>query len=110
MTFCAGNTFLSFLRNRNCAATNQLLLRTLEEEARRQSVCTIWLGTDDNFGGTNIFGTDLYPNVLQRMTELQPASGHPYTFYRRMGYVVVGVIPDADRPGKHDILMAKRIS
>jgi len=73
-------------------------------------VSTIWLGTDDDFGGTNIYGKDLYPNVLDQLLTLQPTSTHPYTFYQKMGYSVVGVIPDASGFGKPDILMAKRIS
>jgi aminoglycoside 6'-N-acetyltransferase I len=86
------------------------LVRKLENEALRYGVLTIWLGTDDDFGGTNIYGEDLYPNVLDRLSQLQPVTGHPYTFYQKMGYAVVGVIPDAGGIGKPDILMAKRIS
>jgi aminoglycoside 6'-N-acetyltransferase I len=35
--------------------------------------------------------------------------GHPYAFYHRLGYTVVGVLPDVDGFGKHDTLVAKRI-
>ena len=86
-----------------------LLVGALEDEARRAGACTIWLGSDDDFGGTNLFGVDLYPDVLGRLQTLAPASRHPFTFYRRLGYAVVGVLPDVDGVGKHDILMAKRI-
>lgn len=34
---------------------------------------------------------------------------HPYEFYLKLGYTVVGVIPDANGPGKPDILMATRL-
>ncbi len=85
------------------------LVERLEAAARNEGICTIWLGADDDFGGTTLFGADLYPEVLDRLRELAPASGHPYTFYRRMGFTVVGVVPDANGPGKHDILMAKRM-
>jgi aminoglycoside 6'-N-acetyltransferase I len=91
------------------------LVKALEEEARRAGVCTIWLGTDDDFGGTNLFDVDLYPDVLEHLGRLAPAVRHPssvrhpYTFYRRLGYTVVGVLPDVDGIGRHDILMAKRI-
>ena len=86
-----------------------LLVAALEAAARRAGVCTLWLGADDDFGGTNLFGQDLYPQVLERLQRLAPTSGHPYTFYRARGYAVVGVLPDFDGIGKHDILMAKRI-
>jgi aminoglycoside 6'-N-acetyltransferase I len=86
-----------------------LLVAALEAAARREEVCTIWLGTDDDFGGTSLYGKDLFPDVLEHLRRLEPTNGHPFTFYRRMGYTVVGVLPDVDGPGKHDILMAKRI-
>lgn len=92
------------------AGVGAFLVRALEEEARAAGVSTIWLGTDDDFGGTNLFGENLYPDVLERLRELAPLKSHPCWFYQRMGYAVVGVLPDAAGPGKHDILMAKRIT
>ena len=85
------------------------LVKALEGEAARAGVCTIWLGTDDDFGGTNLFGADLYPDVLDKLRGIEPTPEHPSVFYRRLGYTVVGVLPDVDGFGKHDILMAKRI-
>jgi aminoglycoside 6'-N-acetyltransferase I len=87
-----------------------LLVRALEAELRRRGVGAVWLGSDDDFGGTNLFGVDLYPEPLRHLVGLTAAArGHPFTFYRKMGYAVVGVLPDADGPGRHDILMAKRL-
>ena len=85
------------------------LVKALEEEAGRAGVCTIWLGSDDDFGGTNLFGVNLYPDVLDKLGRVAPASEHPCVFYRRLGYTVVGVLPDVNGIGRHDILMAKRI-
>jgi aminoglycoside 6'-N-acetyltransferase I len=34
---------------------------------------------------------------------------HPYEFYQKLGYVIVGVIPDTNGFGKPDIFMAKRV-
>ena len=90
------------------------LVRALEAAARAAGVLTVWLGTDDDFGGTTLYGADLYPDVLARLTRLAPAPDppyrHPYSFYRRLGYAVVGVLPDVDGVGRHDILMAKRVA
>ena len=86
------------------------LVQALEQEARGAGICTLWLGTDDDIGGTTLFGTDLYPDVPARLAAIAPtAVAHPYTFYLRLGFAVTGVLPDATGPGRHDILMAKRI-
>ena len=85
------------------------LVARLEAEAKQAGMNTIWLGSDDGFGGTSIFGADLYPDVLEKLKALAPVDGHPFTYYMQLGYVVIGVIPDANGPGRHDIMMAKRI-
>lgn len=85
------------------------LVRALEDAAAAAGVCTIWLGADDDFGGTNLHGVDLYPDVLTRLSTLRETRGHPFAFYARVGFSVVGVIPDASGPGRPDILMAKRV-
>ena len=95
--------------SRQRSGIGTLLIAALETAARDAGVCTVWLGADDDIGGTNLFGADLYPNVLEQLSQLSPAAGHPFTFYRHRGFSVVGVLPDVDGVGRHDILMAKRI-
>jgi aminoglycoside 6'-N-acetyltransferase I len=85
------------------------LTAALEAEVARQGVLTLYLGTDDDFGGTSLFGADVFPDVLARLGALSDVAGHPFAFYKRLGYEVVGVIPDANGFGKPDILMAKRV-
>ena len=53
---------------------------------------------------------DLYPNVWEHVRRIRNLGGHPFSFYERLGFVVVGVLPDANGLGKPDILMAKRVS
>ena len=85
------------------------LVAALEIRARSEGAITLYLGTDDDFGGTNLFGRDLYPDVLSKAAQLAPAGVHASSFYRRLGFEVVGIIPDANGFGRPDILMAKRI-
>ncbi len=54
-------------------------------------------------------GKDLYPDVLDRLQRLRVVARHPFAFFEKMGFLVVGVIPDASGFGKHDILLATRV-
>ncbi len=85
------------------------LVADLERLARERGVDTIYVGTDDEDGRTNLSGVDLYPDVLSRAARIEDVGGHPFAFYRKCGFVVVGLIPDANGFGKPDILMAKRV-
>jgi len=85
------------------------LVQDFEEQVGRRGTSTIWLGTDDEANRTSLGGVDLYPNVLEQANNIKNLRGHPYEFYQRLGYVIVGVLPDANGPGKPDILMAKRV-
>jgi aminoglycoside 6'-N-acetyltransferase I len=86
------------------------LVADLEERVRERGAFTITLGSDDEAGLTTLAGVDLYPNVCEHITHIRNLGGHPYEFYQKCGFVIVGVIPDANGPGKPDILMAKRVS
>jgi aminoglycoside 6'-N-acetyltransferase I len=85
------------------------LVAALERSAQASKISAIWLGADDDFGGTSLYGVDLYPDVLGHLRRITPRGKHPYMFYQRVGFAVVGVLPDVNGRGRHDILMAKRI-
>lgn len=87
------------------------LLERLEARARGEGVVTLFLGSDDDYGGTTLHGRDLLPDVLGHAAIAEAtARGHALTFYRRHGYRIVGVLPDVNGPGRPDILLAKRLS
>jgi aminoglycoside 6'-N-acetyltransferase I len=87
------------------------LLAQLESHARAEGVLTLYLGSDDEHAGTNLFGRDLFPNVLGNAAAIEAAgAGHAFTFYRRHGYQVVGLLPDVNGLGRPDIMMAKRLT
>jgi aminoglycoside 6'-N-acetyltransferase I len=72
----------------------------------------LYLGVDDESEDgprTSLGGLDLFPNVYEHILRIQNLRNHPYEFYQRMGFVITGVIPDANGFGKPDILMAKRL-
>ena len=85
------------------------LIQDFEEQVRQRGAMTIMLGTDDEFEGTNLFGVDLYPDIAARIYGIENRKNHPYEFYLKCGYVIYGLLPDANGFGKPDILMAKRV-
>ena len=50
----------------------------------------------------------LIGNVLEHLARIENLRGHPYEFYQRLGFSIVGAMPDANGFGKPDIYMAKR--
>ncbi len=85
------------------------LVADLERLVRDRGGLTLQLGSDDVDNMTTLGGVDLYPNVLEHLAGLRNLRRHPYEFYRKLGFAVVGVVPDANGFGKPDILMAKRV-
>lgn len=85
------------------------LVADLEARVRERGGLTLWLGTDDEAGQTSLAGVDLYPDIPGRLAAIRNLRRHPYEFYQRLGFVIVGVMPDANGPGKPDIFMAKRV-
>ena len=86
------------------------LVEALEERVRAAGALTLYLGTDDDgpTPGTSAGGVELFPDVLSHAANLKVLD-HPVSFYLRIGFEIVGLIPDANGPGKPDILMAKRV-
>jgi aminoglycoside 6'-N-acetyltransferase I len=85
------------------------LVTDLEEQVRGRGGFTVILGTDDEDDMTSLSGVDLYPDVWEHVADIRNLRRHPFEFYKKLGYFIVGVVPDANGPGKPDILMAKRV-
>src|SRR5262249_51455435 len=87
------------------------LVEAFEDEAAARGGYTATLGTDDVSGMTSLSGVDLYTDLPGKIGGLRDLGrGHPFLFYKRLGYVVTGVMPDANGPGRPDIYMSKRIA
>jgi aminoglycoside 6'-N-acetyltransferase I len=86
------------------------LVTDFEEQVRARGGITVRLGTDDEDNQTTLSGIDLYPNVWEHVAVIRNLHRHPYEFYLKLGYVIVGVMPDANGMGKPDIYMAKRVT
>jgi aminoglycoside 6'-N-acetyltransferase I len=86
------------------------LVADLETRVAARGGLTLWAGTDDEAGQTSLTGVDLYPDVLGHLARIRNLRDHPYEFYQRLGFTIVGVMPDANGPGKPDIFLAKRVA
>lgn len=95
-------------RDRQRQGIGRALVEDLEERVRARGAHTVFLGADNDIRvETSTAWSDLYPNVLERLRDIRSVGDHQYEFYERCGYVIVGVVPDAN--GFGNIYMAKRI-
>ncbi len=85
------------------------LVLDFEDQVRERGGLTITLGADDQVDLTTLSRVDLYDDLPGKLAAARGSRPHPLEFYRRLGYTVVGVIPDANGRGKPDILLAKRV-
>jgi len=85
------------------------LIEDFEEQVRLRGGLTITLGTDDENGMTSLSNVNLYENLWEKIRDVRNLKNHPFEFYQKMGYVITGVVPDANGRGKPDILMGKRV-
>jgi aminoglycoside 6'-N-acetyltransferase I len=100
---------LAVLKEYQRQGIGRLLVESLEEEVLARGGVTLYLGSDDETGTTSLYGADLYDNTFEKVTNIQNIGNHPFPFYEKMGYRIVGVLPDVNGIGKPDIWMAKRI-
>ena len=97
-------------RDQRRRGSGRRLVEAFEAEARLRGAFTVTLGTDDDSGMTSLSNADLYDNIPRHIAELRDLGrSHPFLFYRKLGYVVTGVLPDANGPGRPDIYMSKRV-
>ncbi len=86
------------------------LVESLEKEVARRGGIMIYLGTDDERFQTSLSDDDLFENTFEKIEKIINYHQHPYEFYEKIGYQIVGVLPDANGYRKPDILMAKRVA
>jgi aminoglycoside 6'-N-acetyltransferase I len=97
-------------RERRHRGIGRALVAAFEAEAALRGALTVTLGTDDDSGMTSLSGVNLYIDLPGKLAAVRDLGRcHPFLFYRKLGYVVTGVMPDANGRGRPDIYMSKRI-
>lgn len=85
------------------------LVEDFEEQVRQRGGLTITLGSDDEDGMTSLSDVDLYENLWDQIKNIQNLKRHPFEFYQKLGYIITGIVPDANGRGKPDIIMSKKV-
>lgn len=85
------------------------LIADLEAILATRGALTLWAGSDDVAGETSLSGIDLYPVLPSALGAVRSWGRHPLPFYLRLGFNIIGVMPDANGPGRPDIFLGKRI-
>ncbi|MBL8046108.1 MAG: GNAT family N-acetyltransferase [Anaerolineales bacterium] len=86
------------------------LVRDFEAQVKARGGLTIILGSDDEDEMTTLAGVELYPDPWAHIAQIRNLKNHPFEFYQKLGYVISGIVPDANGRGKPDILMSKRVN
>jgi aminoglycoside 6'-N-acetyltransferase I len=85
------------------------LVADFEQQVATRGGLTVILGSDDEDDMTSLAGVDLYDQLPEKLANIQNFKQHPYEFYLKCGYSLIGVVPDANGRGKPDIILGKRI-
>ncbi len=109
-----GNVFelhpLAVRSDQRKKGVGRAIVISLEEEARKQGGLTIYLGADDEKedGETSFANANLYEDFYDKIKNFHPGT-HQSGFYLKLGYQIIGVMPDANGIGKPDIYFGKRL-
>ena len=85
------------------------LCATLELMLKERGCVTVYLGSDDENNATTLSNTNLFRDTFDQINKIKNIKNHPFEFYQKIGYQIVGVIPDANGIGKPDIWLAKSL-
>lgn len=87
----------------------RLLVEQVERLAQSRGVLTLFVGTSDETGATSLYGVNLYENPLSALATLSCRKSHTCEFWLRVGFRIVGVMPDEEGLGKPGIHFAKPV-
>lgn len=87
----------------------QRLVSEIEQLVAARGARTMMAFTSDTVGATSLADCDLYDNTFARLAGVEIRRPHALGFWQRVGYRIVGVVPDAEGPGKPSISLARRL-
>ncbi|MBO6702364.1 MAG: GNAT family N-acetyltransferase [Pseudomonadales bacterium] len=90
-------------------AVGKSLVADVESLARSSGAVAVWAGTSDETASTSFSSIDLYKEPGRSFENIETPEDHPIQFWLKMGYSIVGVMPDEEGLGKPGIHFAKRV-
>lgn len=85
------------------------LIKSLEAEVMKMGGLTLYCGSDDEDFKTSLSEPDIYNNLWDKIKNIENYNGHPYEFYQKCGFQIIGIMPDANGRRKPDIILGKKV-
>jgi aminoglycoside 6'-N-acetyltransferase I len=87
-----------------------ILIKELEKIAVNNGIIGIVAGSDDETNSTSLSDKIITgENIFEEIRDIKNYKNHPYEFYEKCGYKIIGIIPNANGPQKPDIWLWKDI-
>jgi aminoglycoside 6'-N-acetyltransferase I len=101
---------MAILPNFQGKGYGKILLNKLEVIAQEKGIIGIFAGSDDETNKTSLSEIEITKdNIFEEIKKKKNHKNHPYEFYIKCGYSIIGIIPNANGPKKPDILLWKDI-
>jgi len=88
----------------------KILIYELEKIAQKRGIIGILAGSDDETNSTSLSDKEITgENIFEEIKNIKNYRNHPYEFYIKSGYIIIGIIPNANGSRKPDIWLWKDI-
>ena len=88
----------------------RMLLKEIEERAYLNGIIGLVVGSDDETNSTSVSEKEINgENIFEAIKNIKNHKCHPFEFYQKCGYSIVGLIPNANGQNKPDIWLWKDI-
>jgi aminoglycoside 6'-N-acetyltransferase I len=82
----------------------------MEKIAQGKGIIGIFVGSDDETNKTSLSEKEITEeNIFEEIKNIKNYKDHPFEFYKKCGFIIVGIIPNANGSQKPDIWLWKDI-
>ena len=86
----------------------RLLLTEIERLAHLNGIIGLVVGSDDETNSTSLSAKEINgENIFDEIKNIKNYKSHPFEFYQKCGYSIIGLIPNANGQNKPDIWLWK---